>query len=38
MPLELTIAQVNLFEGGKLRRVRQYLSKEEALEAAGLSD
>ena len=37
MPLEAgtTMAQVYLFEGGKVRRCRQYLSREEGLEAAG---
>jgi ketosteroid isomerase-like protein len=37
-PLEGTIAHVLLFEGGKVRRVRQYLSRAEALEAAGLRE
>jgi ketosteroid isomerase-like protein len=37
-PAEQTFAHVYLFEGGKLRRVRQYMSKAEALEAAGLSE
>ena len=38
VPLEVTIAQVLLFEGGKLRRSKSYLSRAEALEAAGLSE
>jgi len=32
------MAQVFLFYDGKVRRVRQYLSRAEALEAAGLSE
>ena len=32
------IAQVFLFESGKVRRLRQYLSRSQALEAAGLSE
>lgn len=35
VPLEATFAHVLLFDGGKLRRIRQYLSTAEALEAAG---
>jgi ketosteroid isomerase-like protein len=38
VPLDATIAQVLLFEDGKLRRVRQYLTRDAALEAAGLSE
>jgi hypothetical protein len=26
------------FEGGKIRRIRQYFTRTEALEAAGLSE
>jgi ketosteroid isomerase-like protein len=37
-PLEVTLVHVFLFEGGKIRRIRQYLSREAALEAAGLSE
>jgi ketosteroid isomerase-like protein len=37
-PAKLTLAHVLLFEGGKIRRIRQYLSKDEPLEAAGLSE
>jgi ketosteroid isomerase-like protein len=33
-----TMAQVYLFEDGKIRRIRQYLSRAEALEAAGLAE
>ena len=38
LTVEQTIAHVFLFEDGKVRRIRQYLSREEALEAAGLSE
>ena len=38
MPLVETMAQVCLFEDGKLRRVRTYTRREQALEAAGLSE
>jgi ketosteroid isomerase-like protein len=37
-PLEQTLAHVLLFEGGKIRRIRQYLTRAEALDAAGLSE
>jgi len=37
-PLEATMVHVCLFEDGKLRRIRQFLSRAEALEAAGLSE
>jgi ketosteroid isomerase-like protein len=37
-PLEGTLVHVFLFEGGKIRRIRQYLSREAALEAAGLRE
>jgi ketosteroid isomerase-like protein len=37
-PVEQTFAHVLLFEDGKVRRVRQYMSRAEALEAAGLSE
>ncbi len=36
IPLDMTMVHVLLFEGGKIRRIRQYLSRAEALEAAGL--
>jgi hypothetical protein len=32
------LAHVLLFEGGKIRRIRQYLTRAEALEAAGLRE
>lgn len=35
-PLEETVAHVYLFEDGKLRRVRQFMSREEGLAAVGL--
>jgi hypothetical protein len=35
-PVETTIAHVLLFEDRKVRIVRQYLTRAEALEAAGL--
>jgi ketosteroid isomerase-like protein len=38
LPLEGTIGHVLLFEDGKVRRIRQYLNKEAALEAAGLRE
>jgi ketosteroid isomerase-like protein len=37
-PLEQTLAHVLLFEGGEIRRIRQYLTRAEALEAAGLRE
>jgi ketosteroid isomerase-like protein len=37
-PLDLILAHVCLFEDGKLRRIRQYLTRGEALEVAGLSE
>ena len=39
-PVELTMTVVHLwlFEGEKIRRIRVYLSREEGLEAAGLSE
>jgi ketosteroid isomerase-like protein len=37
VPLDRTFVHVCLFEGGKVRRIRQYLSRAEALEAVGLS-
>jgi ketosteroid isomerase-like protein len=38
VPLDMTLVHVLLFENGKIRRIRQYLSRAEALEAAGLSE
>jgi ketosteroid isomerase-like protein len=38
LPLQQTLSHVLLFEGGKVRRVRQYLTSAEALEAAGRSE
>jgi ketosteroid isomerase-like protein len=38
VPLDVTFVHVCLFEAGQLRRVRQYLTRAEALEAAGLSE
>ena len=35
---EMPFAHVLLFEDGKVSRIRQYLSRDEALEAAGLSE
>jgi len=37
-PIDMTLAHVCLFEEGKVRRMKQYLSRAEALEAAGLSE
>jgi ketosteroid isomerase-like protein len=37
-PLDHTLAHVCLLEGGKLRRIRQYMTRAEALEAAGILD
>ena len=37
-PLEQTFAHLLLFEGGTIRRIRQYLSREEGLQAAGLQE
>ena len=38
IPLESTFAHIYRFEDGKLRQVRQFLSREEGLEAAGLTE
>jgi ketosteroid isomerase-like protein len=38
LPLETAFAHVLAFEAGTVRRIRQYLSRAEALEAAGLSE
>jgi hypothetical protein len=38
LPLEQTFAFLFLFEGGRVRRAKQYLNRTEALEAAGLSE
>ena len=38
VPIDATFAHVLLFEEGRVRRVRQFLSKERALEAAGLAN
>ena len=35
-PMDLTIAQLFRFEQGRVRQIRQYFSREEGLEAAGL--
>jgi ketosteroid isomerase-like protein len=37
-PFDETVAHVCLFEDGKVRRVRAFLSRAEALEAAGLRE
>ena len=37
-PMDLTIAHLFLFEDGRVGRIRQFFSREEGLEAAGLSD
>jgi ketosteroid isomerase-like protein len=37
-PFDETVAHVCLFEDGKVRRVRAFLSRAEALEAAGLEE
>jgi hypothetical protein len=37
-PVEAALGQVLDFEGGKIRRIRQYLTRTEALEAAGLRE
>ena len=36
VPLDAAFGGLWLFEAGRIRRVRQYLSREEALAAAGL--
>ena len=39
VPIEIpTFGHVYAFQDGKVRRIRQYMTREEALEAAGLSD
>lgn len=37
-PMDLTIAHLFLFEEGRVRQIRQYFSRAEGLEAAGLSE
>ncbi|MFL5907806.1 MAG: hypothetical protein ACJ75Z_09465 [Solirubrobacterales bacterium] len=37
-PIDMTLVHVLLFEGGRIRRIRQYLSRAEGLAAAGLSE
>jgi ketosteroid isomerase-like protein len=37
-PFERTVAHVCLLEDGKVRRIRAFLSRADALEAAGLSE
>jgi ketosteroid isomerase-like protein len=37
-PVEATFGHVLDFEDGKIRRIRQYFTRTEALEAAGLSE
>jgi hypothetical protein len=34
----MTVAHVCLFEDGKVRRVRAFLSRSDALEAAGVPE
>ncbi len=36
-PFEGTISHIYGFQDGKLRRVRQFMSREEGLEAVGVS-
>ena len=38
LALEETFSHLYLFEAGKLRRVRQFIGREEGLEAAGLTE
>jgi ketosteroid isomerase-like protein len=39
VPLDIpTLAHIYAFEGDKVKRIRQYMTKAEALEAAGLSE
>jgi ketosteroid isomerase-like protein len=38
LPLDVPFAHVLRFGDGKVRRIRQYRSRSEALEAAGLSE
>ena len=39
VPMDIpTVGHLYSFEDGKVRRIRQYLSREEALEAAGLQE
>jgi ketosteroid isomerase-like protein len=37
-PMEQTFAHLYLFEGEKVRRIRQYTSRAEGLEAAGVRE
>jgi ketosteroid isomerase-like protein len=37
-PVDQTFAHLYFFEGGKVRRIRQYMSRAEGLEAAGLRE
>ena len=38
LPVDVPFAHVLLFEDGRVRRIRQYRSRAEGLEAAGLSE
>jgi ketosteroid isomerase-like protein len=38
VPLEMELAHVATYEGGKLRRLQEYFDRAEALEAMGLSE
>lgn len=37
-PMDQNFAHLYLFEDGKVRRIRQFMSREEGLEAAGLAE
>jgi ketosteroid isomerase-like protein len=37
VPIDMELAHVNTFEGGKLRRIEEYSDRADGLKAAGLS-
>ena len=37
-PMEMELAHVVTIEGGRTRRIQEYLDRDEALEAAGLAE
>ena len=38
VPIDMELAHVNTFEGGKLRRIEEYSDRADGLKAAGLSE
>ena len=38
VPIDMELAHVHTFKGGKLRRIEEYSDRADGLEAAGLSE